>query len=338
MVTKKKFYERKSIRNLSSAEKAKRWKQHQSNANTSRKRPAQQSKKAPRQAPVDACLSDYAKSSLAPWNEITPCVPRFPGLPSLKQKFFVRGTMNTGTAGVGFVMAMPWASNQDLSTTSGACRYSTSTYATSFLNYNSGLGGTNAAFLNSPYTNAEFDGESLSCRIVSAGIRIKYIGTVLDKGGVIYAVQQPDHESLDGKSVESLSAYDKVRAISVGNEWVGVTYTPIRAEELEYNDNPYPKSVKDYLAIVAVAPDPAKTLPFAFEYYVNVELIGSGARGKTPTPVSSQTETIMSQIASVANTASQAVKASGVTLGQTLQVLNYGMNHLAGRRGEVVRA
>ena len=126
---------------------------------------------------LSRCAADYAMCLSNPFTGPLACVPVSPTVMSLKLRAWTKGEFKSGTAGVGYINADPYSAvASDL-----ACvRHSDAAYAGSTVAL-SGVAGTSAHFSNSPYINASFTNGAAGAqyRVVSAGLRIRYIGTEL---------------------------------------------------------------------------------------------------------------------------------------------------------------
>jgi len=167
-----------------------------------------------------------------------------------------------------------------------AVRYSNSLYPLVNLpDWSAGDG--EGAFTNSPFMDAipPPSTEPVKARIVSFGIRLRYTGTELNRSGSIVTVEEPNHISLNGRSVADLLLLDRTTQQQVDREWHTALYQPTalateKSGEVQFT-NGYPAG-NEFLA-VTITGVPGET--FDWEYVINNEYIGSPARAKTLTPV-----------------------------------------------------
>jgi hypothetical protein len=193
----------------------------------------------------------------------------------LKTKFFLRGGFNIGTAGFGFITAYPYASDQV------TMYFSSSAYAGNSISDDTGTTGVTGGSTNSPYGPELFGNGPLLIqqKLVSFGIRVRYIGTELNRGGMMRALEHPDHGSLDGFTFFDLAKYDSCRRYEGGSrDWSPITSSPVAPAEFDYSPTPVTVD-RNYLGIV-VQGEPGN--PYEFEVTLNFEIAGAPARGATP--------------------------------------------------------
>jgi hypothetical protein len=215
----------------------------------------------PFEAPAGACL---------------PC-DLFP-LPSAKYKVFARGRMQLGTAGIGFTCLTPTASND-----SG---FMQSTTSTSVLPSNAALStATNLSNLfcgQNPFATADLTALRVGARLVSFGIRAKYIGQLMDRNGVVTAFEDPDHQDTRRFSYDQLNSNPYSEIKRVGDEaWDAAVCSsgPVTPQETEFLNTNYtlgPAIAPLVLAVSGVAGD-----IYEVEGYVHYELIGLLVPNKT---------------------------------------------------------
>jgi len=139
---------------------------------------------------------------------------------------------------------------------------------------------------NSPYADALFNFATgnLAGRVVGCGLRVRYMGTELNRSGRSIALETPDHEDSAGNSIPTLLGYDKVtvKPNSADRTWHAVTWQPVSAVEMEYRSdgaNPaYPGGRTNSPLVIAVSGVAGET--WEAEAYVLFEAIGSNVRGK----------------------------------------------------------
>jgi len=69
-------------------------------------------------------------------------------------------------------------------------------------------------------------------RLVGAGLRVRYAGTELARGGIIHAIEEPNHHTLSGLGVADISQYDSYFREPVTRDWTSLVYTPVNSAEL----------------------------------------------------------------------------------------------------------
>lgn len=295
------------------------------NKNKTQTRKKQQPSAGVARVAVDKCVQDYAESLLHPWSKGSPCIPLPPALPSLKQKFFIKGNLGTSsTTGFGYILASPYGAINDFGSTERPVFTSDANYGAYTASNDSVITGVNGWNTNSPYPGTSFghDPDQMEGRVVSMGIRIRYTGTELNRGGVAYILETPDHQSMVGYDVTKVRSFDQCRAIPIGRQWITVTHQPVLAGEYAYKYTV--GSNVHYLGILLSAANPLVSAPFEFEYYINVELIGAPARGKTLSAVEPDaTHKIIGKIASMVNPSSYGITGKDIMDGMGYVVKNY---------------
>lgn len=235
---------------------------------------------------LSKCSADYAKSLMEPWSDAAPCLPSGFPLPSLKRKFFARGTGGQGGAAgsTGFIAFAPYlgvsSNNGCVFWTDGA--YTGSVVATSGTGVNSGV-------LNSSYTTAMFGANGLQYRLVTAGIRLRYTGTELNRGGRFIPFEHPNHGSVVGLSASNLLSMQGVQPVrpSSDGKWVTVVSSgPKEEAEMGYATDwsvaPANNTTLVIMCNGGVAPvGGVAQFTFEWEAWANYEITGINLSGQT---------------------------------------------------------
>lgn len=263
---------------------------------------------APRARAVQfsACAIDYFHSVANPFEGAIGCVPS--ELPSMSRKtrFICRGTGKTNTVGIGWIAADPLnALVNDLTlpcvvTSSGNGSDTTFNFTTPA---NISLGRSNSEFTASQFGPGAPDAQG---RIVGAALRVTYNGTMLNSGGTIHAIVDPNHDCLANRDFNSIDAELATRWFPfTSDNSVILHYSPKTPEELDY-------VAPAFYAVSAIGVNigrfymgamiqsAANSQPFEYEFYVTAEVQGRNVNGKTPTssdPVAlAAATTVMSNI------------------------------------------
>lgn len=218
-----------------------------SKRNNLKRKPQQKrkSKNRPRRQPVvghnalglSACAAHYALAVGSPFSREAngACVPTFPARMSQKVTAFLTGSILVGLQQFGFVGVAPCVANN------GSMIYaSTAAYNGTAIDYLNATGVQVAPLSSLPYTSAQLLGGDVtlpapvSGRIVSCAIRVRYVGTELNKGGVMYCLVTPDHTNTQGFSMQSLSAYSETIKVHVGRQWTTIVASAIDQAECSY--------------------------------------------------------------------------------------------------------
>lgn len=96
-------------------------------------------------------------------------------------------------------------------------------------------------YSNAPFTTADVINHDVQCRIVAAGLKLRYLGTSLNQGGLVYSLQEPTHGSLASKTTAQMAAYtecQKQRVIDLRpGEWHTLVRTLGDESDLSFIDS-----------------------------------------------------------------------------------------------------
>lgn len=243
---------------------------------------------------LSQCATDYARCIINPFTGPIACIPDFPVHMSRKAKVFARGNFSTGTTGFGFITHTP-AQMAARDQTAGF--FSTNAYTGTTVECSASTTGVSYYRSNSEYTNSMFvpaqRQDQLDYRVVASGLRIKYTGTELNRGGLAYVLQEPTHDSLQGVSISTLGQQVEMKQMTIGREWLNVLYRPVKTRETEYTnrgttsgvqsdmDDAFYYNTLNFMAILVQAPSAAVEASYAFEAYTVLEYTGAAVRGLT---------------------------------------------------------
>jgi hypothetical protein len=218
-----------------------------SKRNNQKRMPQQKrkNKNRPRRQPVvghnslglSACAAHYALAVGSPYSREAngACVPTFPARMSQKVTAFQTGAVIVGGQQFGFVGVAPCVANNG-----GMIYSSTGAYNGTSVDYLNGTGVFVASLNSLPYSSAQLLGGDVSVpapvsgRIVSCAIRVRYVGTELNKGGIMYCLVTPDHTNTNGLSMQTLSAYSETIKMPVGRQWTTIVASAIDQSECSY--------------------------------------------------------------------------------------------------------
>lgn len=140
------------------------------------------------------CASNYLKARFDPFADFSdglPCVPNAASPASKRYQTRARGAFEVGTAGVGWISASPFQP-----TNNGTVGLWTNA-AYNVLGYNSAAPNTVVYYSNGPYTVAQLNGNvGVNVQIVGCGLRVKYCGPEIEKGGRVLLARQSTGNSL----------------------------------------------------------------------------------------------------------------------------------------------
>jgi len=204
------------------------------------KGPRQSNKKT--QITMSPCAAKFALAVSEPFHPGArgACLP-FGGMASQKVHAFTRFVMTAGTGTFGFVSVTPSLANDT------PCLYASTGALTgglaSALSANSTLNsGVLRYYANQPYKAAQLiQGNSgtpqVMGRIVSAGVRIQSIATLMNRSGVRYCYVDPTHASISGAGVNDVAGQAYVDVSAVDDASCGVTLFPINESEFSYSNS-----------------------------------------------------------------------------------------------------
>jgi len=235
---------------------------------------------APGQKFLSNLAETYARCLVNPFSGPLTGIPTEPVLYSQVDRIFSRGTLVTGTAGVGFVSMSP---SSMVANDVGGVEFSTAAYAGNAIDA-SAAAGTGFVLSNSTFAAADFgpDGAQVQYRIVSAGLRIRYTGQNLTRGGRSIGLHEPSHDTLDGDATAKLLSYDNSGSFVPAEtiDWATVLYRPVL--DTDWNFKTVVPAFQTTAFMGFLIENPVATSPFSYEFesYVVVEFQGTQLRHK----------------------------------------------------------
>lgn len=191
---------------------------------------------------LSSCTTDYLRALTDPFTlppKELPCIPDLFDSPSKKLRVVQRGMLTSPGTGAGaytgFLM---------FDVRNGICRdfttvaYSGATYASDGFPLTYAMTGVNETGMNqSPYSNADFSDSgagNMQYRPVAAGIRVRYAGTELERGGVTIPFRHPQNREITGYSTANVLSFQEVRRLPCNRAWHGIMYIPVNSGDYEY--------------------------------------------------------------------------------------------------------
>jgi hypothetical protein len=238
--------------------------------------------------------AEYVESLANPYTGPLATIPSYPALETKRQRSFVRGTFTVPSGSPpGWIIADPLsAAANDLT----CLTYTLSTFPGNRIDAFTGTGIANATS-NSEYTVAQINTPgptSIQVRVVSAGLRIRYSDTELNRGGSVLALQQPQHQNLagfplsatSGYSITDMESFSETVRFPVTRKWMSIPYKPVFGSELDFQDTipAAPNANTSFMGFM-IQGDAAAATTYDFEFYVNHDLTGATVRGKQPSAV-----------------------------------------------------
>jgi hypothetical protein len=232
---------------------------------------------------LSQCAVDYARCTANPFTGPLGCVPSSPSAMSRSVRTFIKGEFRTGTTtGIGYISMDP---DNMIANDAAAVFYtragSTSTTISTFPL----AAGDQLAFSNSEYSLVSFTNNPVggTYRIVAAALRIRYIGTELNRGGTIIAFVDPTNTPTVGRDASSLLAEECSRKFPVTKSWITIHWRAILSTDYLFETaGPYNASCP--LAFYVEAPGGVESV-FEYEAACVFEVNGQNVRGMKNTHV-----------------------------------------------------
>lgn len=208
------------------------------------------------------------------------------GIPSEKNKCWARGRMSTGTAGAGYILGIP----SGITCSDSNCAFVTGPlFAGTTISNTVVTNSVIAVKSNSSYTYSQFGSATLKSRFVCGEIRVRYIGTELNRGGDAVVYCDTNHNSLLNYTEANLLSYAAAGRSFIGmNDWISCKYNGVvdPNEEnfiIDPSSSVLTKNANPCMAIWINSAVPAQ--PFDYEVWGHFEVIGSlGANMTTVAP------------------------------------------------------
>ena len=184
---------------------------------------------------LSPCSKTYLKALCDPFSLDAgmACIPDLVDIPSQKIMCKARGTFAAGTQGVGYLVASPLCAVSD--STFGIV-YSGTAYAGTTINVNTATAGVSGSDTGQfPYTSAQI--ANLQQRTVACGLRVRYLGTELNRSGRMVLGRLPAGSSASGYSMTNLLSNNAFQSIPVSRKWSYVTYIPSDESDYGYTSN-----------------------------------------------------------------------------------------------------
>lgn len=168
------------------------------------------------------------------------------------------------------------------------------------------VGSDNPSFTNAPFSSADLgeDTGQIQARTVAYGIRVRYVGTELQRGGTITTLEHPNHGSTFGLSLSDLQLFDNAETQQVDREWHSVTWQPISATELQYTITSQPirsGSSNNGAHVIAILLTGVPGVIYEWEVAQHIEYTGTAARGKQPSATSAYFDTIVNAVSNLSS-------------------------------------
>lgn len=240
------------------------------------------------------CTAKYAASLIDPTSESTrgACIPQGFPMPSQKVRAFMRGVCSTGYmaggAGYGFLMFIPSIANDATmikATTGGDGTTTGNAISTSLFSDTARYPVNNVLMSKLPYTTAQLGADQIEGRLVSACIRVRYMGREDERSGAITLLETPDHEDILGQSYNQIQQYEAATTERPTGEgaWSQINWSgPAKSTEVNYTTLPTVSGGNAPMIIhLQAGTTTNQRRDYEYECWVNVEYVGRVAVGKT---------------------------------------------------------
>lgn len=279
---------------LSSAERSKRYRDYQlvsANSSGGKVKTVANQKKQPNgkrglnysYATMSQCSKEYALALMDPWAvTVPPCVPDNITLPSYKFNTQLKGVMSVGTAGVGYVALDPYAPfGAGLNVV-----YTIATYPNAYF-FPTGVTGNVTASNDSSFIVGDFQpvggaGAVKSARLVSTGMKMRYIGSEINRGGRIISARNNGNAlfpSGAGITAQVFLLNREAVSVPVSRDWHYVIWRPALPTDLAYLPPAFLTLPSQCMVLYVEGAVPG--VSFEFEILSWWELIGLGLPGLT---------------------------------------------------------
>lgn len=225
-------------------------------------------------SPAAEQMERYIAAAINPFDAPVGCMPKSPGIHSSKHKVWAKATMVANDQGFCYAIGRTSFVNNQGATNSDfyPLTYSTLPYGQTVTNQDSTVQGVSGVEVNSLFVNTDFGSLSLHGRIISRGLRIRYIGTELNRGGRILAFSHPQGESLNGLSFDDVLQYPTAKTVPVSRSWQSICYHPVDETETDYaTSHTGPRNAPNMACMVSGT---SSGNSFEVEYYIHFEVIG----------------------------------------------------------------
>lgn len=234
---------------------------------------------------LPACSIHYTHCIADPFNcPAGACIPAelFP-LPSNKGFYTTKGRFACGTSGTGFFLMNP--------PIVGDRNFFLATSSTSVGTSATGIGAftntTTGVMATIPFNAAAITAGNLQGRIVGYGLRVCYIGNLMNANGEVFSYEEPDHQNLGAltpANIEARLQCSRRKVATVKSDYAGeVFYSgPVQPSDVEFLGQAQPLDSgtgSTYLSGVFIEGTAGDL--YDYEVVVHLEHIGNSAGGRT---------------------------------------------------------
>jgi len=251
---------------------------------------------------ADPLCSSYCQTLCNPFVPTSCGVPAWPAEPSRNVHIWVRGTtVASSSEKFMFVLFNPKSSIINSGFAEDAfCVYTGAhNYGDTMFQRNGAVAGVQEYASNSPYNASFFDNANHNrWRMVSAGLRVRYTGTEMARGGTLVGLNRPN---LSGERFADLMKYPFVHSVPVEKKWTTVLWAPRNPDDMAYQgiyvepSIDAPQVLNDQyfeLGICGNVADATAGGTFEFECFANFEVTGESLSNVIPRSVTENIYTV----------------------------------------------
>jgi len=187
---------------------------------------------------LSPCSTDYLKALTDPFgNASNVCIPDLIDQQSSKYRLVTRGSVAIGSGGFGFI-SINTSEVIASDATSVWLSSNAALFAGTVVTAAPGPGIQSTSFTQAPYTQTDLavppHVPSIRGRTVAVGVRVRYIGTELQRGGRVVLVRKAYGIDANGLGIVDALADRTAISLPVNRNWIGVNYLPTDAFDYEY--------------------------------------------------------------------------------------------------------
>lgn len=208
------------------------------------------------------------------------------GIPSEKMKVWSRGSFATGTTGFGYILVRPAtgaATGAGVTAVMGVT--SLSSYTGSTMSNVVGAN-TQAVISNSTYVPSQFSATGVKYRLVAAEVRVRYVGTELNRGGNAVVYCDPNHNSVAAYGQAQLLTNPSAGRSDIEMaEWISCKYNGVvdpTEENYSFGFTEADNKANNWCMAIAIQ-SAAVAQPFDYEVYAHFEIIGANSTNLSST-------------------------------------------------------
>jgi len=250
---------------------------------------------------ISQCAQEYIASLVNPFDQnLMPCVPSFFPIPSQKSCTWLKGTFALGTTGFGYVLARATLDNDTNASVIATQSTSVGGVLTNLSAFTLLVSAINT---NNQYTNTQLvTQENVQGRVVSYGLRVRYLGREDARNGTVMMCETLDREDLNTRNFTGISAFQNATKTvpDADRNWISACFSgPSDPDDIDFRPTGLPLGAS--YPIVACISGTAGD-QYEYEYIQHIEYAGRQALSKTPSHADQKGfDVAIQQVKTVAN-------------------------------------